>query len=80
MDKYMGKYPFYHRREKDKIWWVRITDRVGYHLFSFDKEKVYNLFADYPHNLTPEEKALFDKENPFWAKFFKSRPYPPKKK
>lgn len=80
MDKYMGKYPFYKKREKDKIWWVEITDYVGYHLFSFDKEKVYNVFADYPHNLTPEEKKLFDKENRFWAKFFDDRPYTPKKK
>ena len=39
--------------------------------FDFDKVKIYNLFADYPHNLTPEEKEIFDKENPYWCDFFK---------
>ena len=46
---------------------------VGHHLFSFDKKKIYNLFADYPHNLTTEEKEIFDKENPFWKDFFLDR-------
>ena len=46
---------------------------VGHHLFSFDKKKIYNLFADYPHNLTAEEKEIFDKENPFWKDFFSDR-------
>jgi hypothetical protein len=27
-------------------------------------------FGDYPQNFTNEEKALFDKENPYWANFF----------
>ena len=31
--------------------------------------KIYNYFQDYPHNLTAEEKRLFDKENPFWRDF-----------
>lgn len=46
---------------------------VGRHLFSFDKKKIYNLFADYPHNLTADEKKIFDKENPFWKEFFADR-------
>ena len=43
---------------------------VGYS----DKVKVYNLFRDYPDKLTEEEKALFDRENPFWAEYFKLQP------
>jgi len=35
--------------------------------------KIFNLFADYPYNLTPEEKEIFDKENPYWKEFFKER-------
>ena len=31
------------------------------------------MFADYPHKLTPEQKETFDKENPYWADFFKDR-------
>ena len=49
------------------------SDRDGEFLFSFDKKKVFNLFADYPHNLTPEQKEIFDKENPYWKDFFKDR-------
>lgn len=34
---------------------------------------VFNMFADYPKALTPEQKQIFDKENPEWADFFKDR-------
>lgn len=64
---------FYKENEADQIWWVDTSDRVGEFLFSFDKKKVFNLFADYPHNLTPEQKEIFDKENPYWKDFFKDR-------
>lgn len=64
---------FYKNNPSDKIWWVSDIDKVGRFLFSFDKKKVFNLFADYPHKLTAEQKAIFDKENPFWADFFKDR-------
>ena len=57
----------------DQVWWMDTHDTVGEFLFSFDKKKIYNLFADYPHNLTPEEKAIFDKENPYWKEFFHSK-------
>lgn len=70
---YKNKYPFYKNKETDKVWWIRTYDLIGRHLFTFDKDKVYNLFADYPYNLTKEEKDIFDKENPFWKDYFKWR-------
>ena len=64
---------FYKNKETDKTWWVENNDTVGEFLFSFDKKKIFNLFADYPHNLTNEQKEIFDNENPYWADFFKER-------
>lgn len=63
---------FYHNNPSDKIWWVD-SDNCGEWLFSFDKVNVFNMFEDYPHNLTEDQKELFDKENPHWAEFFKDR-------
>lgn len=63
---------FYKEHESDKIWWLQ-TSEIGVWLFSFDKKKVYNMFKDYPHNMTPEEVAIFDKENPRWADYFSDR-------
>ena len=65
---------FYKENPNDKIWWVdNSSDYVGIHEFSFDKKKIFNLFRDYPWKLSNEEKEIFDKENPYWANFFKSR-------
>ena len=64
---------FYKKNKNDKIWWINDLDSFGKHMFSFDKIKIFNLFADYPYNLTPEEKEIFDKENPYWKEFFKER-------
>ena len=64
---------FYRNKVNDVVWWVNNANTIGEHLFTFDKQKIYNLFADYPHNLTPKEKAIFDKENPYWADFFADR-------
>ena len=57
----------------DQVWWYENTDQKGAMEFSFDKKKVYNLFRDYPHALSKEEKEMFDKENPYWVDFFKDR-------
>lgn len=38
------------------IWWLNNIGIIGEHIFSFDKEKLYNVFVDYPDNLTPEER------------------------
>ncbi len=64
---------YYKNNPSDVIWWVEDMDNKGQFIFSFNKKKNYNLFADYPHNLTPEQKEIFDKENPYWADFFKDR-------
>lgn len=64
---------FYKQNESDTIWWRDRLDAVGEFLFSFDKKTVYNLFRDYPYKLTKQQKAIFDKENPFWAEFFADR-------
>lgn len=57
----------------DKIWWLDNHDSIGEWLFSFDKERIFNMFRDYPHELTAEQKKIFDEENPYWADFFKDR-------
>lgn len=67
------KQRFYKNNPNDKIWWVETPDTIGLFLISFDKEEIYNLFTDYPHNMTEKQVALFDKENPKWAEFFKER-------
>ena len=56
---------FYQNETTDKIFWVDNPETKAEFLFTFDKKKIYNLFADYPHNLIPQEKANFDKENPY---------------
>lgn len=57
----------------DQIWWVDTSEKDGGFVFTFDKKTFFNMFADYPHKLTAEQKAIFDKENPYWAEFFSDR-------
>lgn len=64
---------FYKNNETDQIWWVDNLETFGEHLFSFDKKHIYNLFADYPYNMTDAEVEIFDKENPYWADYFRHR-------
>lgn len=64
---------FYKNSPNDVIWWVDNPETKGEWLFSFDKKRVFNMFADYPDKLTKEEKEIFDKENPYWKDFFKER-------
>ena len=64
------QYDFYKENDTDRIWWVDTVDNIGLYLFSFDRKKIYNLFSDYPHKLSAEEKRIFDKENPYWKAFF----------
>ena len=66
-----NKVIFYKKNPEDKIWWVdNGGDVKGEMVFSFDKNKLYNLFRDYPQNLSKEEKEIFDSENEFWKEFF----------
>lgn len=67
----------------DKVYWQVVKEddddqqAKGEMVFTFDPDgqKTYNLFHDYPWELTPEEKKIFDEENPFWADFFADREY-----
>ena len=69
----MGKISFYKKNPKDKIFWVDNPDTIGKWVFTFDKKEFFNMFRDYPEKLTKEQKEIFDKENPYWADFFKDR-------
>lgn len=65
---------WYKNEPTDKIWWLDNEDeKVGEWIFSFDKEKTFNMFEDYPHKLTEEQKEIFDRENPYWKDFFSDR-------
>lgn len=69
---FMGDMYFEKKEPDGKIWWGD-SENDGEYLFTFDKKNVFNLFEDYPYKLTPEQKKLFDEENPFWAEFFEDR-------
>lgn len=64
---------YFKLKKTDTIWWYKKEDDVGAFIFSFDKKRNINLFSEYPQALTPEEKEIFDRENPQWAEFFKNR-------
>lgn len=65
----MSNMHFYKENKKDKIWWVK-NDNYGVWEFSFDRKQIFNLFQDYPYKLTPEQKTLFDAENPYLGGVF----------
>ena len=70
----MASNNWYRNEDTDHVWWLDNGDEVkGEFIFSFDKQTSFNLFADYPHKLTPAQRRIFDKENPYWADFFKGR-------
>ncbi len=58
---------------KEDFRWLRNPEQKGERQFTFDGNRVFSLFEDYPHELSEEEKAIFDEVNPFWADFFKDR-------
>lgn len=63
----------YKENDTDVIYWLSTPERTGEWVFTFDKKKFYNLFEDYPNNMTPEEVEIFNKENPYWVDFFSDR-------
>lgn len=70
----MAQNNWYKNNDNDKIWWLDNGDeQKGEFIFSFDKNKKYNLFQDYPQNLTSQEKDIFDRENIFWKNYFSNR-------
>lgn len=58
---------------KPEVYFVPNPDRIGEMLFTFDGQKLFNLFQDYPKALTAEQKRIFDYNFPFWASFFSDR-------
>ncbi len=64
---------WYKDKPDNKVWWEYDSDVRGEMVFSFDKKTRFYLFSDYPHKLTPEQKRIFDAENPYWKEFFKDR-------
>lgn len=67
-----GYEDFYKEKDKRdaKIWHTSKMDVIGQVNISFDRKKIYNLFEDYPYNMTEEEIEIFEKEEPYWAAFF----------
>ena len=69
----MASSNLYKNNPKDIIEWVD-NDDIGVFEFTFDGGKtIFNMFEDYPYKLTPEQVQTFQKENPYWADFFKDR-------
>lgn len=55
---------WYKNRPDDQIWWRDDYERDGEFLFSFDRKRTFNFFADYPQELTSEQREIFKQENP----------------
>lgn len=64
---------FYKDNPDFAIWRYSEYAEEGPWYFSFDKKKIYNLFAGDYDKLTDSEKEIFDKEYPFWAEFFEQK-------
>ena len=46
---------------------------IGGVIVTFDKKQFYNLFRDFPHNLTPEQIQILKEDMLYWYDFFKGR-------
>ncbi|BFQ92363.1 hypothetical protein [Gallibacterium anatis] len=64
---------WYKQEDSDKVWW-KDDDRLGGMIFSFDRKQEFNFWQDYPHKLTPEQKAIFDAENVELVRDLKGQP------
>lgn len=73
MEEDYSKYDLYKENPTDRVFWVDVIDRIGEYVFTLDGRKFYNLFEDYPHNMTEEEVRIFSEENTYWREFFDGR-------
>ena len=55
----MDMFRWYKNNPDDKIWWLNNPEVKGEWVFSFDKKTEFNMFRDYPHALTSEQKKIF---------------------
>lgn len=69
----LSEYIFYKENEDDQVYQVDHTTAIGELLYSFDGKTILNLWTDYPEKFTKEQKEIFDKQEPYWANFFKAR-------
>lgn len=61
----------WYREDDSCIWWLDNGDEaIGEFIFSFDKKTKFYLFGDYPEKLSPEQKKIFDENEPYWRDFF----------
>lgn len=72
-EKIDGAGDFYREKKRYEVWRLEAPDSFGINYFTFDKKNIYDMFRDYPHSLTNEEKELFDIVFPNWKEFFNSR-------
>ena len=63
-----SKYEFRKSDEQAPYWWVFTPDMLGECAITFDKETVYNLWADY-RLLTEEQARVFKQHDAYWYKF-----------
>ena len=63
----------YKEKKGDKVWWVDTGRAIGEFVFTLDKKKYYNLFADYPEKLSVQDWITFNEENEYWVDFFKDQ-------
>lgn len=70
-----SSYEWIKENPADTVEWAdNGMDQKGVMLFRFGPGgRVFNLFRDYPEKLTPDELAIFNRENPYWAEFFADR-------
>lgn len=72
-----GELDYYDDKTTDKensgVEWTSTPYSIGEHTFRVNGGKEHNLFADFPHNLTPEEVAVFRREESYWADYFAGR-------
>lgn len=60
----MASSSFFKTEPTDRIWWLDDPETTGPFIFSFDRKTLFNFWEDYPDKLTPEQRAIFARENP----------------